>query len=878
MTPQGAITDVGCEDLIRTFLQHRPQATATAQRVALALRRTFVAETATVVVTEHSHSGTRVCGAAECKSLDGPAQLVANDAHEELLAELNGHFPRAHWPKRAVASDHIEWWVTSQRDSVFFGIGWRFDDDQVTIQSVLRGATEAHLAKTFDQSVCTIELFASAVRSLHLIECTQRAEDRRANLRRRLDAVLHPSRQNFPERLEDLIDLLGSVAQSADLGSRDDLHSQVLRLAHMTVNRFLQHQGAHNPTLLQITARNLSQMSRNPALSGQARGELALLAECINGLHGRVFQSSVEPRKLASDDLQQVALWLLALSSRAYTHAISSSEVELENADVLGRFAWLIRLQLPQLLIGWSKVLDDSHGRRLRRSTAVRNWLHVWLVLDLVNTKAALNVTRQKKRELLIAIAFVLREGIRYELHCRTPGFTLDWSTLTQVRQDLVVAHALAKNETLRDFGLECHLRNMEASGSGRWNGEGHQAHILDVYILGNFLLDLCVGEPTQPIETLTPMSRIIAGAGPQRQQDLRAAFCLAALFHDAGMLMFPLLAHPESSPIEQMKAIGETYKIIQSKIDGAAASLVNKCIDELSSDRYFDVTEPWEPWLERQKSSRRPEHELLGAWFLQRACQNATGLQPEVIRAAVRATLLHGAQGIQVDASKDATAALLMFCDELCDWYPAHKPSPHRHDLGRRLNDQVMHHRKRHGRAKELIPHDLWLRIEGQRLIVGILPASAANRSDTGWPGGTACWPRFELTLREPSELDVAVLEIWLRSAQNLGRLVCGNQPWQPAIKLTSTMPDRLKKVQKTTRELLDQLAQRLDPTINLRTWLRNSELFIVDSVLDTEAVYLVPGAGPSVRDHIAVCMDEIVDCADDIVQQWEAVNLPAH
>lgn len=867
------------EDLTRAFLHSTDDDSPTAERVAYALRRAFVAERTTVIITEHSTCSSRICGAAECKFLDGPASSMGSEAARTWLEAFEAQWARARagGRKRAVTPEHIEWWVHSEERSsrVVFVLSWSFANDRVTIYSQLDEAVEAQLARSFDQSVSAMELFANAVRSRHLLECTQKAEELRASFRGRLDTLLHPTVPNTADRLDELVHLLREISLCQDLGTRDDLHCQVLRFANTTLNRLVQHQGAHDQALLADAADSMRRLATNALLAEPARCELSLLAVCVDGLRpDQSAASDLEPCS-AGMDVRHQALSLLAVCIRAHRHASKPAAAPCELGAELADFTAHVRATVPRLLVAW--VAERARARAAswpRTAESVHNGLRLWLVLDIARMNGELNLKRGDIRETLLALALVSREAIRHRLYSGTPGFEIDATTLTQMLQGIVVVHALRQNESLRDVGLEQLLRSMAVSGFGRWNGDGHQAHVLDVYVMGNFLLDLRVGDAAQPDRDRSKVLSLLAPSGPQAEADLRAAFCLAALFHDAGMLLFPFASHPELSPIEGMRAIADACENVRQQVASVGKSLVEACISDLEVDKHFNPDERWQPWLARQRKHGRPEHELLGAWFLRMTCLKAHSVPRDVSRAAVRATLLHGAFGVKLDVAKDAVAALLVLCDELCDWYPS-KPLLDRSEPSRRLNDQTVQCSARQGRARALDLLDLWLQEESGRLVAGIAPPPYAAPTGTGWPTKRVYWPRFEIILRPPSELDVAVLEVWLRCAQNLGRISCAGQRWAPVIKLANAIPNRLNGVQHLTRDLLDELASELDPeTVRLNGWLGESELFSSGDHPPTEAVYLVPDAGPASDDHVLVCMDDIVKLATDIVERWETAQ----
>jgi hypothetical protein len=234
-----------------------------------------------------------------------------------------------------------------------------------------------------------------------------------------------------------------------------------------------------------------------------------------------------------------------------------------------------------------------------------------------------------------------------------------------------------------------------------------------------------------------------------------------------------------------------------------------------------------------------------------------------------VRATLLHGALGVRVDSSESPVAALLIVCDELCDWQPTRHSRNSTSDRARSINDRTIVAAPKRGRASQVGIAGLWFQGKDGPLRSGLDPG---KRMDEEGPTALRKWPEVVVRLHSPRDLDGAAFEIWLRTAQNVGRIHSNGAGWGPTFTLVNEVPGRLKALQHTTPSLLAEISARSRGVIRgrLQRWLESATLSADDK---TESVCAGELSRQFTPDDIAYYMPELLDTALEVIEELERI-----
>ncbi len=375
----------------------------------------------------------------------------------------------------------------------------------------------------------------------------------------------------------------------------------------------------------------------------------------------------------------------------------------------------------------------------------------------------------------------------------------------------------------------------------------------------------------------LRTVAELLADPVDMTPAQLCEAFSLAALFHDVGHLLYPreLLVAETSPPLltaggnevgpgggpripDRDLGVASIEKTLGSVSDSFAVpgrELVGACRAALEAGYPGEAVTGHEEkyrivgnrddnqlmkWMEEQRKKNRPDHGITGAWYLREVCGQGDGA-PAVAVPAIRATLLHNAVTVGIDAARDPVAALLVFCNEIFSWNPARHLGPAPSSVGRSL----------HLMAADVPPHEprnRAIKLEGfhtefdgrsGRLETWLDPPSERDAPTRGWP-------RVILRLQPPERLDVSVLSLWLVKAQKLGR-VSGVERygWRPAVVLEGTIDARLLACGYSTKRLLEKTAWALGGTLKeaILKWLDDRDgRFSEDVASRKEAVVLGP------------------------------------
>lgn len=482
-----------------------------------------------------------------------------------------------------------------------------------------------------------------------------------------------------------------------------------------------------------------------------------------------------------------------------------------------------INLTLPALreylARGWNveRRLDSPTGEKISGFGA---WQAAWLVSDMLERMLPISgqgevlrlsqiesaLLQSDRWRLRAQISLLLREVFRQSVFGHSPDFGFDDAAYLEALSGVVEQHA----RFVLGLSWEVDLYNLLRSlGESRDADDhpftaSHLQHALQVYICGLFLADVQVSQERTLLGFLAAPTR---EPGEEALRELKQAFALAALFHDAGMLLFPRVFFPTSELPHGNRLLSQRLQHIRSEISDATQALMGDCERELVAAQYFDPQQEraLASWIRAEIEAGRPDHSLLGAWYLHHI--GGSSMVPEILRPAVRAVLLHQVTSQPIDPQCDPVAALLVYCDELMDWRPSGRPKgglpagfP---DLGSRNLDV----RREGSRARSIDFPGLYYEDRHWKI--------------DAFSDGKVCFT-ITIGLQEPDHLTMPVYHIWLLTLQNLVRVIDERSRWTHKITISSTVPGRLSAMQRDHTDVLEALARttRQPCRAHLSTW----------------------------------------------------------
>lgn len=428
-------------------------------------------------------------------------------------------------------------------------------------------------------------------------------------------------------------------------------------------------------------------------------------------------------------------------------------------------------------------------------------------------------------------LAFVVREVLRLRVFGAEADFTFDPDAFLDALSSLVEQHAYRIVDLPRDYDLRALLediRNPRHADDYPF-AVGHLQHALQVYCLAHFLLDLEFVSESSEEETKRPhfhgwtVKQVLASRsglepGGQAVHELQQAMSLAALFHDAGMLLFPRYFFEPSHLARGDCEVEEQLRRVERAVADSAQGLVEACERALREADYFDPASEaaLSGWVRREAEAGHPDHSVLGAWYLHRVSAAVEDTPREVMRQAVRAVLLHQVVTQPVDVSCDPVAALLILCDEVFDWLPSTRSRPLLVGWGG-LGRHELDVRRGGSRARRIVLEDVSYNEDRGRWVL----AQDGSTRDFGWP-------RISIRLQESDHLDLPVYQLWLSMVQNLVRLKPSERDWAPRVQVEGTVPGALDAARLTTFTALERLADssQLPFRSRLLSYLRESTL----------------------------------------------------
>jgi hypothetical protein len=826
-----------------------------------AIRRSAMLLDITAIWRSHMPSGLSDRAGARCADLTAPAEPLVEAELEALLARLPIlHFRRQDFARRVHTGDGL---------MVVFG---RRAGDHISEVAVwIKGESKflVPLQSAFQQELSHLTDLFYTIGALKGAQASRA----KAELARETARLLSASHAQLLEPLSGGAQLLRDIQIAlVQPWYRDDLHRMVESIAEW---------GCHLVLGSEIAVEELAQEPERAALQafidilrrlantipGQADGLPARLE-----LLGQIMEAALPdlPRPMDWEaHSPPAALPLLGMWTELHAQASSinaTGRAGAESDRAWARACDLTRSELPTLLVEWG-------GAQWHESEMIRNWMRLWFALQLLTPPLGSSAPDRLEPDTRLDserwrfrtdLALVLRESLRFALYGSRPTHIHQPGPLTEALATLVDHHARLEGGLPREQDVRGHLTEIGAPrgvDSDRF-AAGHLQHVLEVYIAGHFFCALhLIGRPGEPARLVDVLaSRSGLRPGQQARREFLAAFSLTALFHDVGMLLFPRYTTPTEDLFRTDRGLRDALGAVQESVEGAGRTLTEQCIRDLEAHECFDtISEPaLSRWFSEQRRTGQPDHALLGAWYLLRICQRVDSLRPEVVRAAVRATLLHAAVGQTIDPDLDPAASLLVLCDELFDW----DPSTQRRPLG-----DVRPYRSRAARLK----------------LVGFAPVIADGelvltldlRTGVDPDGPVRCWPRVELRLQPPGTLQMPVFRAWLSMAQNLGRIRRSQEGFGANVRLHAAIPPRTRLTTKSTFALLERAIHhsRLPIRSRLQSWLAAQEMDLDEG--EERFTILTLGrlmATESLRPHLPSIVEQANAVLEELERQQES------
>jgi hypothetical protein len=429
---------------------------------------------------------------------------------------------------------------------------------------------------------------------------------------------------------------------------------------------------------------------------------------------------------------------------------------------------------------------DEPSRASPPRAQPARNWLFLWLAFGILREEQGFSIGWGEGCRLRAELAYVLREGLRHACFGNRPDYFFQAATFAKALAKLVLCHSLhvigiedqfKLNEILDLIGSDAGLNRLSAAD--------HLQHVLEIYIGAHFLFSVEVkigaAESFQLGESL--YRRDLPKAIPEDVAAGRRALGLAALAHDIGVLLFPREARPVLTMWQPQGDLEEGIASVDGTVAEAGRALSERCLklpDEYFPENRDDAKRVKQAFIAQAKAGR-PNHGLLGAWFLHCAFMEAKGRRPSqpegVWRQAIRAILLHDATAASISEG-DPVAALLLLCNEIFEWDPRRHVGPAPSAIGGRGHIMAGDVRPREPRDRALRIKDLVVEVVDRDGRPDLSPVIYVRGS--GDP-----WPEIQMDLQAPENLDVPVYRLWLSKAQNIGRLRGPREGWRPALLL---------------------------------------------------------------------------------------------
>jgi hypothetical protein len=470
-----------------------------------------------------------------------------------------------------------------------------------------------------------------------------------------------------------------------------------------------------------------------------------------------------------------LACWTARQERLRHAGAEAAGEGQLERRTHVALGRWLGR---------WSAA-------GARRAPETRTFVLLWFVHRLLG-QAADNPDLDGRS---LDLAFAVRELLRRALFAAHGAYREATTDVLEALGRLVAGHAVRELGLPAELELESHLAEIgrPREGDGPDDALLHLQHVIEVYCGGLALLSHRGAEGGRG-----SLAHRLLGVDARNRKApaaLRRAVGLAALFHDAGMLVWSGGAGPA-------RPDGDALATWQAAREAAERDLLQHCSDALEAKGVADrgVDADLDAQLRLLHERGEAHHAVTGAWMLDRRLQGCSGLDPDVARSALRAVLLHSLPRTRIRAAQDPAAAVIVLCDELFDWEPV---LPARADVRDPGGGRLGAHRP--GRYRSLqVP---------LAFVDGHLVAA----------DGEGVWT-VEARLPPPTAHGSPPFHTWLTVAQDLARIDWGDQAgFVPEVRIVSprlVVGARRVSVYKVLRKALlgDASTPGAEP---LRRWL---------------------------------------------------------
>jgi hypothetical protein len=652
--------------------------------------------------------------------------------------------------------------------------------------------------------------------------------DRHAWLERRVDAAAW-QRVDLPldERLRRANDLLTTLLY--EIGCDDPQH-HYLALATRLGERVLQitlgngalvhsaprhEEPAHRIALGLLRAASIGETEAAPNLLHALRLRLLALTLRAHPETEAPPTADLSAWRAALDDLRPRAeaaglhaAWLLAAWSGVH-RALHAPGLPPLAEETL--WAWVCAATPPML----AGIFEAGHGR------IDRNRLALWFCTSLLGAASGPQVRpgphRNRTRQ---SLGWVMRESLRQLEYAHRTDFLWQPERFAAAMLDLVEIHAhdvlglphpLDVRGTLSQLG--------EAGGADeRVLTSAHRQHVLEVYLVGHFLLEL---QPSPTQSGPTPVEALLAGADPTT---LRRAWSLAALYHDVGISLMQRISTSDPWP-EHLPLPLDVLQVVRQARQTGRTALLERCRRDLD-------TAPLGTFPARaHPSDGLPEdHGLIGAWVLWQLGA-AADIEHEVLHPALRAIVLHAHATEPIQLGEDPIAALLVLADQLFEWEPTVEALPDPRAVSGDEHHLATFLGPRHSRTAELRLPGLRVESDGLTLIARLAPSET--------------WPEVHLRLHHADVSGVPTWRSWLSISQGLGRIRAAPGSWSPTVTLRSPIPSWLREKELDTHAVLLRVAwggaeSGRSLAMSLRPWLERADRFV--KVGDEEELKLHP------------------------------------
>ncbi len=678
-----------------------------------------------------------------------------------------------------------------------------------------------------------------------------------ARLAHRVARIRRNTGVSFMERLVEACEILEEIHLLFPADCGDEYSGVIVTLAEAVMNEMLgvgwdvqNAEGLKGNKQIRKFLETLNALvgggeaSREPSLRKLSRvGHIieAILSEEGSGGEKEIFELDEDDDwdTIETDvDLDLMARWTQIYQTAKWLSRDKGGSLDKDAFDAREKdWARLAKSAVVKISLVLGEKFKECH-----EVLFLPSWLRLWFCHILLIEECKKKTSGDRSRPVKLSavqrwrlrrdLAYVIRECLRLFRYGKSPNFMFQPIVFSNALRTLVEHHAISILNLPRSHDIRGFLREIgRASGNGDYYfAAGHLQHVLEIYIAGQFYLDLKIlGKDDDSAEqglNQWTMEEVLASRSAWKPGNLkcgefRKAFSLAALLHDVGLLLFPYWSEGTEGLGDLDEVLRENMMSVRGVLDRSAGDLLKDCDRELREEGYDDPTE--EPQLARSIADciQRgiADHCVLGAWYLHRICQNVEEISSDTVRQAVRAILLHRIVSQKIEVDRDPAAALLVVCDEIFMWKQGQfLPAPD--EIGRSFQSIAVDVRPQASPFDYLRLEGLGLQVERRRL-VGVIDLEV---------GRGRTWPRFEIMLKDPDYLDTPVAFTWLMLTQNLGRIVRSNYGWAPSVELWSKVPGRLESCGLDTKSLLDEVANLASMSLrpSLERWLSNDDRFV--------------------------------------------------